>query len=63
MGLRTTGHGCSDVETGAINRSHHVALDLVSGSGARLWSVRYSLKRLTGGHVVRYKAPQHFCAR
>jgi hypothetical protein len=63
QGLRATGHGCSDVETGAINGHRHVALDLVSGSGARLWSVRYSLKRLTGGHVVRYKAPQHFCAK
>jgi hypothetical protein len=61
-GLRATGHRCSDIETGAINRRRHVVLDLVSGAGARLWSVRYSLKRLTGGHLVRYKAPQHFCA-
>jgi hypothetical protein len=63
MGLRATGHGCSDIETGALNGHRHVALDLVSGSGARLWSVRYSLKRLTGSRVVRYKAPRHFCAR
>jgi hypothetical protein len=63
VGLRATGHRCSDIEAGALFRKHHVIIDLLSGSGARLWSLRYNVKRATAGRVVRYEAPKHFCAK
>jgi hypothetical protein len=62
-GLRATGHSCSDIETGAIIRRGRVDLVMTSGSGAPLWSVRYDVKRLTGGRLLHYKAPQRFCAK
>jgi hypothetical protein len=61
-GLRATGHGCSDIETGSVFRRGRVVLDMLSGSGARLWSVRYGLRHLGGGRLIHYKAPQRFCA-
>jgi hypothetical protein len=61
-GLRVTGHDCSDIETGGIYRHGREIADLLSASGVRLWSVRLGRSQLTGGHVVRYHAPHHFCA-
>jgi hypothetical protein len=61
-GLRATGHGCSDIETGTVFRRGRVVLDMLSGSGARLWSVRYGLNRPAGGRLFHDKAPHHFCA-
>jgi hypothetical protein len=61
-GLRVTGHACSDIETGGIFRSGREVVDLVSASGAPLWSLRFGKHQLTGGHVIRYPDPKHFCA-
>jgi hypothetical protein len=61
-GLRSTGHRCSDIEAGAVHGRGHVALDMLSGSGARLWSVRYRVRRANVGRLLHYKAPHDFCA-
>jgi hypothetical protein len=60
-GLRLTGHGCSDIEMNAFGRRHGQT-DVLSGGGSRLWQLRYGENQDTGGHLVTFKAPTHFCA-
>jgi hypothetical protein len=62
LGVRATGHHCSDVEVAATLPGRRRLVDMVSGSGAPLWSLRFSAHRVVGGHLLHYKAPQHFCA-
>jgi hypothetical protein len=63
LGLRATGHRCGDIEAaGGVGHDRRLVA-LVAASGAPIWSLRFSAHRVTGGHVVRYQAPQHFCAK
>jgi hypothetical protein len=61
VGLRVTGHGCSDIELPALGRDHGQT-DLLSGSGHRLWQLRYGENQATGGHLHHFRTPRHFCA-
>jgi hypothetical protein len=61
-GLRATAHRCSDIQSSARYGGHREVVDMLSGSGRRLWSLRYSVRKLRGNHLVHYKAPKRFCA-
>jgi hypothetical protein len=61
LGMRVTGHRCSDIAL-LIGQRHRQQDDLLSGSGHRLWQLRFGKSQATGGHLTRYAAPRHFCA-
>jgi outer membrane protein assembly factor BamB len=60
-GLRLTGHGCSDIGLIALGKGHGQS-DVLSGGGSRLWQIRYGESRATGGRLVTFASPKHFCA-
>jgi hypothetical protein len=60
-GLRVTGHRCSDIAMDVIDKRHQQT-DVLSGSGAVLWQLRFGRRQAIGGHLTRYRAPTRFCA-
>jgi hypothetical protein len=60
-GLRVTGHSCSDVSLATTRANGQDTLGVLTARGKRLWSINFSATQATGGELVRYPKPKHYC--